>query len=88
MSRGLGKIERAVLETLRGDHPTGPWGAGPTVREIAGRVLGPAPTTVQLVSFRRALRSLQRKGYIVIRRSDWWRGGRRVALAEPPPIVR
>jgi hypothetical protein len=87
MSRGLGKIERAVLETLRGD-PTGPWDAGPTVTALAKRVYGPAPTTVQLVSFRRALRSLQRKGFIIIRRSDWWYGGRRVALAEPPPVFR
>jgi hypothetical protein len=87
MSRGLGKIERAVLETLRGD-PTGPWDAGPTVTALAKRVYGPAPTTVQLVSFRRALRSLQRKGFIIIRRSDWWYGGRRVALAEPPQVLR
>jgi hypothetical protein len=87
MSRGLGKIERAVLETLRGD-PTGPWGAGPTVKSIGARVLGPSPTTAQLVSLRRAIRSLERKGLIVVRRSDWWYGGRRVALAEPPPIVR
>jgi hypothetical protein len=87
MSKGLGRIERAILDCLRGDGPQGPWGAGPTVREIAGRVLGPAPTTSQLVSLRRALRSLQRKGFIIIRRSDWWRGGRRVALAEPPQVL-
>jgi hypothetical protein len=87
MSRGLGKIERAVLETLRG-APTGPWGAGPTTKAVAERVYGPAPTVAQLVSLRRALRSLQRKGFIVVRRSDWWRGGRRVALAEPPQVLR
>jgi hypothetical protein len=87
MSRGLGEIERAVLETLRGE-PTGPWGAGPTIKAVAQRIYGPAPTVAQLVSLRRALRSLERKGLVVVRRSDWWYGGRRVALAEPPQVLR
>ena len=83
MSRGLGRIERAVLAEVREGHDPDRVIPRLTTRALAARLFGPEPTQAQLVSFRRALRSLHRKGLVTIRRSWIWRGGRRIDLVDP-----
>ena len=80
MSKGHGKIERAILEALsmkRGKR--GPHFLGATTEELARYVVsdmerqhgwscswsGPAPTRSQLESVRRALRNLRKQGLII-----------------------
>jgi hypothetical protein len=78
MSRGLGRIQRAILDVLPPDGTAGPFGAGITTTVLAKQVYGPTPTSAQLRSLRRAVRSLEAAGLVRGRRSAWWRGGRRL----------
>jgi len=62
VSRGLGAVERQVLTALANR----PKGASTT--ELAWGLFGAAPSSAQVVSLRRSIRSLERKGYVVSRR--------------------
>jgi hypothetical protein len=68
MSRGLGRVERAILAAL-GEVP----GARMSTKTLVAKVFGRAPpgpciphgaTTIQVASVARAVRSLERKGLV------------------------
>lgn len=61
MSRGLGRIERAILNALQ------PAGRIMATAQIARAIYGEQPTTAQTVSLRRSLRSLSEKGEVAPR---------------------
>jgi hypothetical protein len=73
MSRGLGHVERAVLDALRADRDDDTvnefglsrLGRGVmTASELAAKLYGKEMSNAQLVSLRRALRSLVAKGLL------------------------
>jgi hypothetical protein len=66
MSRGLGRVERAILAVLAEAHP----GAyGPSTRTLAALLYGQHPTRAQRAAMHRAVSSLQRKGLVRIGRT-------------------
>jgi hypothetical protein len=82
VSRGLGRVERAILEVL-GEVP----GSSVSTKYLVARVFGnrtPGPfiphgaTTTQVASVARAVRSLERKGLVVISPGKAWHRRRRV----------
>ena len=64
MSRGIGRLQVAVLDLLD-QQPD-----GFPARILAQRLHGAAPTVVQLRSVRRALASLRRRG--LVEEYSWW----------------
>lgn len=71
MSRGLGKVEQAVLHAMRTDDRTFRGrritNAGSfTAVELAAKLHDGAYSDSELVSLRRALRSLERKGLVEV----------------------
>jgi hypothetical protein len=80
MGRGLGHVQRIVLDRLGEVHVEG-GPAGLRVCQLTRRVYGPAPTRVQYDVVRHAVDGLERRGLVETRRS--WRT-RRVRLTEPP----
>ena len=76
MSKGLGKIERAVIEFLEGESRGGSTGW------IAYAIFfpkyyeedkpGPDPTPAQYKSLLRALNSLERKGFLTSEKKTNW----------------
>jgi hypothetical protein len=59
MSRGLGAVERATLAALAQRSPQ-------TTPDLLAVLYGSAPTVAQVTSLRRAVRSLARKGVVVV----------------------
>jgi len=61
MSKGLGRIERAILGSLRRRRQ------GADVLTLARHVFATrTPTRAQLESIRRALRSLRHQGFVIV----------------------
>jgi hypothetical protein len=85
MGRRLSAMQADILDELARVHQPGGWWPPHSVRTLAARVLSPDPTPAQLQSYRRCLRSLERDGLVVLKRSEWWRG-RRVDLTRSPPL--
>jgi hypothetical protein len=73
MSKGHGKVERAILEALRWDRLSahqGRFSMGADAKTLAVYVRGerdghPSPTRSELESVRRALRNLRKQGLIL-----------------------
>jgi hypothetical protein len=87
MSRGLGWVEQAILEQLGED----PAGAGMSTESLVALVFGtatPGPyiahgaSSSQVRSVARAVRSLQRKGLVVVVPAGGARRRRHVRLVE------
>jgi len=57
MSRGLGRVQRAVVWALRDEEPQ-------TLRQLALSIYGAEPTRTRLVSVGRAVRSLRRRNWV------------------------
>jgi hypothetical protein len=60
MSRGLGKVQRAVLGVIEANA------AGLAADAIVGRLYGPHPRPAERESVRRALRTLRQRGLIEV----------------------
>jgi hypothetical protein len=69
MSKGLGRVERAILAAVSGGgHPTPSRTQATTTRRLASAAYGTdRPTVAQLNSVRRAVRSLRAKGLVQVR---------------------
>jgi hypothetical protein len=74
MSRGLGRVERTILDTIRADRDddtVNEFGntrldrGAMTASELAAKLYGKEMSNAQLVSLRRALRSLVAKGLLI-----------------------
>jgi hypothetical protein len=87
MSRGLGRVERAILDALH----QGPRDAGMSTKTLVALVYGtarPGPyvphgaTKTQVASLARAVRSLQHKGLVTILPASAARRRRHVRLIE------
>jgi hypothetical protein len=81
MTRKLGRIEQMIVDTLRAEHDHVV--PGLTVRALARRLCGRAPTPSELSSINRALRRLEVDGLVEFRRPAVRRSmfpGRRVRL--------
>lgn len=70
MGRGLGEVQRTVLKAL-GEVRAEGRPAGLRVCQLARRLYGPAPTTVQYDTVRHAVAGLERRGLVEVWRS--WR---------------
>jgi hypothetical protein len=77
MTRADGRLERSILEALE----AGPWSSCST-KVLATAVFGATPTATQRASLARAVRSLARKGRVVVTPADALHRRRQVRLAE------
>jgi len=59
MSRGLGRVQVGILLALQDEEPQ-------TLRQLASRVYGAEPTRTRLVSVGRAVRSLERRNWVIV----------------------
>jgi hypothetical protein len=75
LSRGLGRVERAVLAALAE--------GGRSTRTLAVQLYGRHPTPAQRAAMHRAVSSLERKGLVRIRRTL---GGKRWVLLMEPEV--
>ena len=66
MSRGLGRVERAILAALAEVHPDS---YGRSTPRLAAQLYGKHPTQAQRAAMHRAVSSLDRKGLVTIRRT-------------------
>ena len=63
MSRGIGRVQRAVLDALLG-QPSGPFSGWLTVFELTDSVFGPSMTRARIESVRRAMKALAAAGVL------------------------
>jgi hypothetical protein len=80
MTSGFGRIERRLLEELTTLARQGSPGASTSF--LAERVFGETPTVTQRASVARAVRSLRRKGRVVIRPASAFHRRRWVRLVD------
>ena len=66
MGRGLGEVQRSILEALREDAASEPW-PGLRVARLTRVLYGRRPTPAQVESVRRAVHSLEARGLIELR---------------------
>ena len=66
MSRGLGRVERAILAALAEVHPDS---YGRSTPRLAAQLYGQHPTQAQRTAMHRAVSSLERRGLLKIRRT-------------------
>jgi hypothetical protein len=67
MSRGLGRVERAILAALEAPDAYGLHGR--STRTLAVQLYGRHPTQAQRAAMHRAISSLARKGLVTISRT-------------------
>lgn len=63
MSRGLGRVQLAILDALL-DEPSGPYAGWRTAPELTAKICGPSYGRSDLESVRRSMKSLARSGFV------------------------